>query len=87
MHHLVAHTGCPDGPCPDLTVDADRGKTGGQGYIPEQRTLARDLPATPAGEVRWEMDTPVFEHLLAQYLTDDAIERVQAMRAALRVVV
>lgn len=81
MHELAAHTGCPDGPCPDLTRDQARGMTGGQGYVPLAEVLGPDLPPTPEGEVRWEMASEVFEDLLAQYLTDDAIARILALRA------
>lgn len=80
MHELAAKTDCSGGPCPDLTRDTTRGKTGGQGYIPPASSLSPDLPATPKGEVRWEMDTPEFEDLLAHYLTEDAIDRILTRR-------
>lgn len=81
MHQLTAKN-CSDGPCPDLTIDPARGKTGGQAYIPDPRYLGPDLPSTPDGEVRWEMDTVDFEALLAQHLTDAALDRIRALREA-----
>ena len=80
MHRLSAKTDCSGGPCPDITVDIERGKTGWQGYDPPPATLASDLPPTPEGESRVEMDTEVFEMLLARHLSDDAIDRIMAMR-------
>lgn len=85
MHRLEGES-CSGGPCPDLTRDAERGKTGGQGYIPPAGSLGPHLPPTPKGEVRWEMDTAVFEDLLAQYLTDDAIGRILVRRRELALV-
>jgi hypothetical protein len=79
MHRLTAGS-CSGGPCPDITIDAERGKTGLQGYDPPPASLSPDLPATPPGEHRIEMDTDVFERLLATHLTDDALDRILAMR-------
>jgi hypothetical protein len=81
-HRLTAHTGCANGPCPDLTEDVERGKTGGQGYVPPAGSLLGTLPPTPVGEVRWEMDTDVWEDLLAQHLSDAALDRIIAKRRA-----
>lgn len=85
MHTLTAGS-CSDGPCPDLTHDAQRGKTGGQGYIPNPADLPEAMRNSPPGEVRWEMDDHVFEQLLASHLTDAAIERILAMRRDLAAV-
>lgn len=82
MHRLTAET-CSGGPCPDMTIDIERGKTGLQGYDPPAEYLSPHLPATPPGESRIEMDTPVFERLLARHLTDDALARIIAMRREL----
>lgn len=79
MHRLSAGS-CSGGPCPDITIDLERGKTGLQGYDPPPATLGSHLPATPPGESRIEMNTEVFESLLARHLTDDALARIMAMR-------
>ncbi len=80
MHRLSAKTDCSGGPCPDITVDHERGKTGWQGYEPPSDSLPAALPETPQGEARIEMDTDVFEMLLARHLTDEAIGRILALR-------
>jgi hypothetical protein len=61
-----------------------RGHDPGEGGDPDLH-LASDadrstLEATPTGEHLGEMDIATFEYMLAQHLTDDALERIRSMR-------
>lgn len=79
MYHQTAHSGCTDGPCPLMMVNAERRKTALQGY-PETEDMEGVVGPTPEGEARIEMDTDTFEFMLAQHLSDDAWARIGAMR-------
>jgi hypothetical protein len=69
-----------------MAIDDQRGTTAIQGYDPEDETRALDgvMGAQPPGELRIEMESSTLEWLLAQHLTDDAVERILAMRASMR---
>lgn len=86
MYRRTADTGCPDGPCPVISHDADRGMTALQGYDPTA-DLDPSMGPKPPGESRIEITDSVLEDLLAQHLTDEALTRIIARRAALRVAV
>lgn len=86
MYRRTADTGCPDGPCPVISHDANRGMTALQGYDPTT-DLDPSMGPKPRGESRIEMRDSVFEELLAQHLTDEALMRITSRRAALRVAV
>lgn len=83
MYRRTADTGCPDGPCPVMAIDDERGKTSVQGYDPDV-DLDAAMGPLPVGEVRIEMDSATHEWLLAQHLTDDAIARILALRGSMR---
>lgn len=89
MYRRTAHTQCPDGPCPVMAIDEQRQKTALQGYDPENGSASLDdaMGPQPPGEPRIEMDTATHEWLLAQHLTDDAIQRILAMRTSMRATV
>lgn len=88
-YRRTADTGCPDGPCPVMAIDDQRGTTAIQGYDPEDETRALDtvMGTQPPGELRIEMESAVLESLLAQHLTDDAVDRILALRASMRAAV
>jgi hypothetical protein len=85
-YRRTADTSCPDGPCPVMAIDDTRGTTAIQGYDPKHgaASLDEEMGPQPAGEYRIEMRSTVFEDLLAQHLTDAALDRIQALRASLR---
>lgn len=78
---------CPDGPCPKMATDDDRGTTALQGYDPAggARSLDVAMGAQPPGEFRIEMRSSIFESMLAEHLSDDAVDRILAMRSGARI--
>lgn len=88
-YRRTADTGCPDGPCPVMATDDERGTTAIQGYDPEDETRALDevMGTQPPGELRIEMESATLEWLIAQHFTDDAIQRILALRASMRAAV
>jgi hypothetical protein len=80
MYRQTAHSGCPDGPCPLMAEDSARQKTAIQTYDLAPEADRSELAPTPAGEHLGEVDTETFEFMLAQHLTDEALERIVAMR-------
>ena len=79
-HRQTAHSGCPDGPCPLMTIDHERGKVGIQTYDLPSDADRSPMPPTPAGEHFGEMDIGTFEYMLAQHLDEDAWARIAALR-------
>lgn len=79
-HRQTAHSDCPDGPCPLMTIDQERGKVGIQTYDLSPEADRSRLAPTPAGEHLGEMDIETFEYMLAQHLDDAAWERIATMR-------
>jgi hypothetical protein len=84
MYRLTAHSGCPDGPCPQMAFDETRGKVAIQLYDLPAETDTSLLNPTPAGEHLGEMDQATLEFMLAQHLDDAAWRRIDAMRSDLQ---
>lgn len=80
MYRLTAHSGCPDGPCPQMAFDDARGTVAIQTYDLPTGTDTSQLNPTPAGEHIGEMDQATLEFMLAQHLDDAAWERIARMR-------
>lgn len=80
MYRLTAHSGCSGGPCPLIAEDTARRKVAIQTYDLAPDADRSALDATPSGEHLGEMDVATFEYMLAQHLTDDALERIMTMR-------
>ncbi len=80
MYRQTAHSGCPDGPCPLIAVDVERGTVAIQTYDLAATADHSALAPPPPGEHLGEMHTGTFEFMLAQHLTDDALERIAHLR-------
>lgn len=80
MYRLTAHSGCPDGPCPQMALDPSRGKVAIQTYDLPTGTDTSQLNPTPVGEHIGEMDVATLEFMLAQHLDDDAWARIARLR-------
>jgi hypothetical protein len=85
-YRRTADTGCPDGPCPVMARNDDRGTVALQGYDP-QEDLDLAMGLQPPKESRIEMRSEVFLDLLAQHLTEADLEQIAARRAEMRAAV
>ncbi len=84
MYRRTAHSGCPDGPCPQMAFDDARGTVAIQTYDLPTGTDTSRLNPTPAGEHIGAMDQATLAFMLAQHLDDAALGRIEALRADLR---
>jgi hypothetical protein len=82
MYEPTAHSGCPDGPCPQIATDRARGTVAIQTYDLPQDTDTSALSPTPPGEHLGEMSRETFEFMLAQYLDAAALARIDVLRGA-----
>lgn len=64
--HIVASTGCDNGPCPQIAVDPVRAVGRVRGYRAQP---APELSAPPDGELDVEIPLDVLDALMRQYQT------------------